>query len=178
MTNTLIPTSALTEFGDEPRIQDLVLGERLGFDRPRKIRDIIARNRVELEVYGELPQKSGIRAVSPHSGAKGASAVNGRTGSAYYLNEGQALVICALSRTEKAAQIRKLIIDVFMAWRRGKTVDVKEHYRRPPAPAVTDGRFDMKQSGPGKLVKVDALVPFDLACEYAMMFSNYRRVTF
>ncbi|WP_454016984.1 hypothetical protein [Azospirillum sp. Marseille-Q6669] len=42
-----------------------------------------------------------------------------RPGKAYYLNEGQALVICALSRTPQAALVRRQIIEVFLAYRRG-----------------------------------------------------------
>ncbi|WP_085090269.1 hypothetical protein [Azospirillum oryzae] len=37
----------------------------------------------------------------------------------YWLNEGQVLVICMLSRTPQAAQVRKEVIEVFMAYRRG-----------------------------------------------------------
>lgn len=53
------------------------------------------------------------------------SGMRGRPGKAYYLNEPQALVICALSRTAKAAQVRKALIDVFMAVRRGDVVTVR-----------------------------------------------------
>jgi hypothetical protein len=166
MTNSLIPTSALTEIDEEPRIQDTELAKRLEFKRSYDIRELINRNKSELENYGPLPVRHGQS--------------RGQAFKAFYLNEGQALVICALSRTEKAAEIRKLIIDVFMAWRRGKTVDVKEHYRRPPAPKAADDqqRFQMKQFAPGGLVTIEAVVPFDLARDYVVMFSNYRRVTF
>jgi hypothetical protein len=117
----LISVNQLTEIDNEPRILDVDLAERLAFERPRVIRELIARNRDELEAFGSLP----CRTANP-------TAQGGRPGNAYYLNEGQALVICALSRTEKAAQVRKLLIDVFMAYRQGKLVHVKEHRRRLP----------------------------------------------
>jgi hypothetical protein len=81
-------------------------------------------------------------------GTTNPTAKGGRPGKAYYLNEGQALVICALSRTPKAVEVRKLIIDVFMAWRQGKSVHVQEHYRSAPqrAPAF-ESTFDMVYSG-------------------------------
>lgn len=119
MTNALIPVSALAEYAGEPRIMDLVLAERLEMVDRHDVRRLIERNREELEMHGELfsgtvPENTGRR---------------GRPGKAYWLNEGQALVICALSRTEKAAQVRKILIDVFMAWREGKSV----HRRKLPA---------------------------------------------
>lgn len=44
----------------------------------------------------------------------------GRPAAAYYLNEEQALLVCMFSRTDKAASVRKLVIDTFMAVRRGR----------------------------------------------------------
>lgn len=70
----------------EPRIPDLLLAVRLGFERPRKIRDLIERNRAELETYGDLPSKMNF----PHGGA---NSKRGRPGRTYYLNEAQSLVI-------------------------------------------------------------------------------------
>lgn len=121
MQNIAILKNELIEIEDEPRILDVELARHLGIIRERDIRAVIANNRDELELHGSL------RVETANPGIQG-----GRPGSAYYLNEGQALVICALSRTPKAAQVRKQIIDVFMAWRRGKIVHVREHKRRMP----------------------------------------------
>jgi prophage antirepressor-like protein len=100
----------LTVTGAEPVILDSVLAERLGFDRVRKIRELIRRNMDELEVYGR---------VSPHGGAKPPKgSQGGRPEEGFYLNEPQALLICMFSRTEKAAEVRRQVIGVFMAWRR------------------------------------------------------------
>ena len=65
----------------------------------------------------------------------------GRPGTAYYLNEGQALVLCALSRTAVASQIRKALIDVFRAYRDGQLVHVKEHRRRRPGHVSSESDF-------------------------------------
>lgn len=93
---------------NEPRILDLTVAQRLGFVSPPMIRKLIERNADELATYGVLST------VEKTSGAKG-----GRPGREYWLNEGQALLVCALSRTPQAAAVRKSLIDVFMAWRTG-----------------------------------------------------------
>lgn len=121
MSNFLIANTEIATIDDEPRVRDIDLANWLGFNRAADIRELIARNRDELEAYGSFPCRT------ENPGKQG-----GRPGKAYYLNEGQALVICALSRTDKAAQVRKALIDVFMAYRQGKIVDVKAHYRRKP----------------------------------------------
>ena len=36
------------------------------------------------------------------------------------MNEPQALLLCLFSRTEKAAEVRRTVIAVFSAWRRGQ----------------------------------------------------------
>lgn len=116
MANTLTLNDLNTTINHEPRILDTLIAERLGYERPRAIRQIIVRNKIELENYGEVTEIS-----TPATRYGGAA-------TEYYLNEGQALVICALSRTPAAAQLRKAIIEVFMAWRAG-TLE--------PAPMIT-----------------------------------------
>ncbi|MCH4543121.1 hypothetical protein [Ochrobactrum sp. A-1] len=161
MTN-FIPTTSLAVIDGEPCILDVDLAERLDFGRSTSVRILIERNRDELEMYGSLHRRDA------NPGKQG-----GRPGKAYYLNEGQALVICALSRTPKAAQIRKLIIDVFMDWRQGKLVHVKEHNRRPPAPRVPEWSTFKLQLLRGGHARIEAIVPFDVALEY---FNTYRQL--
>lgn len=127
MKNEIITVDAITEIDNEPRVHDIDLAEKLDFSAPRQIRELIARNRDELEAYGGLS----CRTTNP--GKQG-----GRPSQAYYLNEGQALVICALSRTAKAAAVRKMLIEVFMAYREGKIVHVREHLRRKPSKPVDE----------------------------------------
>lgn len=113
MANLLSLSDLNTTINHEPRISDMRIAEALDFKRHRKARELIERNRDELSSYGEIAvEKQSV----PHGGA---------TFNVYYLNEGQALVICALSRTPKAAEVRKAIIEVFMAYRRGKLVKLE-----------------------------------------------------
>ncbi|MBB4287841.1 hypothetical protein [Roseospira goensis] len=98
---------------DEPRILDLRLAERLGYDRPRAIRQIITRHRPELLSYGTL---------APRCVAQRRTNGATHTVTEYRLMEPQALLICMFSRTPRAAAIRREVITVFMAWRRGKLV--------------------------------------------------------
>lgn len=102
---------------DEPRIKDIVLGERLGFGRAVKVKDIIERNISELEQYGSCPQTGETAKVGCVT----------RKIKTYYLNEAQALLLCMFSRTAQAAQVRKELIDVYMAYRRQQlpSLDVK-----------------------------------------------------
>jgi len=137
-----------TEINHEPRILDLTLAERLGYDRAAKIRELIARNRAELETYASLaPRRGQSRHADvnfPHGGenslalsgtapiAPRRGAYRGRPGTEYWLTEGQALLICALSRTPVAAQVRRALIEVFMAFRR-RQIEA-EAGPRPPVP--------------------------------------------
>lgn len=99
---------------NEPRILDTDLAAALGMSRPRDIRgNLIGPNRPELERHGIL------REMNANSGKRG------RPVTAFYLNEQQALLITLFSRTEKAEDIRELVINVFMAWRRGQ-MDLNE----------------------------------------------------
>ncbi|WP_237905007.1 hypothetical protein [Azospirillum brasilense] len=98
----------LNDQDGEPRIVHTVIADCLG-TRPQEVARLIERNRAELETYGE------VCVTATQTTDKG-----GRPGKAYYLNEGQALVICALSRTPQAALVRRQIIEVFLAYRRGK----------------------------------------------------------
>lgn len=99
-------TDLNTTINHEPRVLDLLLAERLGFERPRAIRQIIERNLPELEMHGSLATQRGKS--------------RGQEFTEYWLSEGQALAVCALSRTPQAAAIRHQLITVFMAYRRGQ----------------------------------------------------------
>ncbi|MFI3902603.1 hypothetical protein [Ochrobactrum sp. S1502_03] len=119
-TRRLISVADLnTEIDKEPRVVDVRLGEALGFARPRKIREIIERNLEEIEVYGSSAPRRG--------------AYRGQSFTEYFLNEGQALLICMFAKTVAAAAVRKALIDVFMEYRLGrveKPVKVQAHNRR------------------------------------------------
>lgn len=94
-----------------PLVKDLELARWLGFERSRKIRELINRWSAEL---GH---------VSPYRGAKPSGPEGGRPEEGYLLTEQQALFIAAKSETPRATEILKQIIAVFVAVRQG----VAEH---------------------------------------------------
>lgn len=100
---------AVTVLHDEPRVRDLDLAERLGFDRPRKIRELILRHKDEIDGFGVCPT------VGRTSGPKG-----GRPTTEYYLNEEQALLIATVSNAPAASVVRRALITTFVALRRGQ----------------------------------------------------------
>jgi hypothetical protein len=109
----------LREFDGEARVQDLRLGEVLGFDRPRDVRKIIQRNEAELVRYGLV-----CAAMAQTLSRRGRA--EGRPTKEYHLNEAQALLICMFSETHRAADAREQIIRVFLAWRHGHLVEDRQ----------------------------------------------------
>lgn len=116
----------LSDFGGEPRVFDLRLAELLGYKRPRKIREVIRRNMAELVVHEQAPYDGAQiptiidDGISPHHGAKFPVRGRGRPEEGFLLNEAQAILITMFSRTDTAAEVRRQIIAVFIAWRHGR----------------------------------------------------------
>ena len=106
-----------TVINHEPRVLDLLVAERLGFDSKYKIRELIDRNREELESYGAVSARTA------ETSERG-----GRPSTEYWLNEAQALLICTFSRTAKATAVRKALIEVYQAYRSG-TLQPAHMYR-------------------------------------------------
>lgn len=120
ITRTLSVADLNIEIDQEPRVLDVLLGERLGMAQPLNIRATVRANEAELSLHGRVFTQS-----------VKTSARGGRPGTAYYLNEPQALLICMFSNTSRAAQVRKMLIDVFMEYRRSQgMVKVQAHERR------------------------------------------------
>ena len=101
----------LHDVDGEPRIRDVDLGERLGMARPTNIRGVIEKNRAELEAYGPLHTTRAM--VEIGSGAQ-------RETTAYDLNEPQSVLVCMKSAAPRAPEVRREVIEVFMAWRCGR----------------------------------------------------------
>lgn len=93
---------------DEPRIRDVELGERLGFDRPRDVRKLVAR-------VAKSPTFGAVEVCATVARTSG-----GRPGSEFWLTEAQALKVIAKCETEKADTILDEVIAVYLAWRRGQ----------------------------------------------------------
>ena len=104
-TTRRVPALTITPIDGEARILDTVLAEHLGMANIYKIRELIRGHAEELQSFGEL---------SPQRGET--SAKGGRPSEAYYLNRQQALLICILSKTEKAKLVRAEVIRRFDAF--------------------------------------------------------------
>jgi hypothetical protein len=111
MLNLQLSDLQVVDGDEDPRVQDLRLAEILGLGRLRDVRQLIERNREDLEEYASLRCRTAVIGAG-----KGAL----HEVQEYWLTEGQALRICSLSKTKNAKRATKVIIDVFIAWRRGK----------------------------------------------------------
>lgn len=97
----------------EPRIEDEELGRRLGFDRERDIRKLIARYTESGELQGVHVRATVARTSMPNGGEREV-AVN-----VYELTEEQACFVAAKSETPAANALLKEMIHVFVLARRG-----------------------------------------------------------
>ncbi len=91
-------------------VRDTALGEKLGYDRPRKIRDLINRHVDELAEYDTAPQV----------GAQYTKRIVAQDETAaYYLNEDQALILIGHSDAPNAKAIKRLMMAVIQSFVRG-----------------------------------------------------------
>lgn len=103
MSNTSL---VLTPIDGEPRIHDLLLAERLGFERPVNIRNMIKRNIGKLQKLGTLFTVERV--------------INGGKAKEFYLNQKQSVYICMKSETEKAFDVQAEIVRVFDSYLNGE----------------------------------------------------------
>ena len=115
----MLDRNALTVIDGDARISCRRLQEVLGYSTVRHIHDLIRSHRDELEDFG---------GVFAHE-SKNPSPKGGRPITSYYLNEHQATAVCLWAETPKARAARKLMVEVFTAWRKGQLPEM-------PAPAV------------------------------------------
>ena len=113
----------LTPVGGEPRIFDLTLAERLGFEQPRDIRKLVKRNLTKLQRFGICATVAKI-----HGAA-------GRPANEFYLNQKQAVWICMKSETDLAFDVQAEIVRVFDAYLNGNLLPgYFEHHEDNGAP--------------------------------------------
>jgi hypothetical protein len=113
---------ALFEDAPEPYIPDVELGKRLGFKRPRAIRQIIKRWQaagVFRDIRCISRSESANHSSAPHRVARNVPVVQ------FFLGEADALFVITKSETDLAVQITQQIIDVFIAWRRDQIAQPK-----------------------------------------------------
>lgn len=104
---------------DERRVLDVELAKKLGFKRPRDIRDLISR----FVKSGELPAVFPRRTVRPGK-LRGKSHEMVET-TEYWLTLEEALFVTAKSETKTANDILKAIIKVFLAAREAHETETK-----------------------------------------------------
>jgi|CXWL01.1.fsa_nt_gi hypothetical protein len=88
-----------------PRVRDLDVATRGGMRRPRDIRQLIERNRKELEMYGPLE----VCGVAPQTSG-------GRPGHEYWLTADQTAAIIGFMRTPFASAFRVTLTKLFVAY--------------------------------------------------------------
>lgn len=105
---------------NEPLVVDTDLGERLGYAQPRFIRRLI-KSLSKNQEFGQITMRAATARIAK-SGAAGVGGVEEREVKEYLLTERQALLVVSSSDTPRAFQLKAMIVDVFMAWRRGQLV--------------------------------------------------------
>ena len=110
MTNAsmLIDGVKLTEVAGEPRVRDVDLAVRLGFERPRDVRKLIERNMDILADFGTC--------------ATVARVIRGNPTAEYWLNRQQAIWLCTASGTPTGRKFAVNVVKVFDAFVRGELV--------------------------------------------------------
>lgn len=103
----------VTDIDDVPRVRDIDLAIRLGYERPADVRELIAR----LVRNGDINDSGIIRIVRKNTGERGRPAVE------CWLTEEDALMVVARSETKEASRLLRAIIDVFLAFKRGFATD-------------------------------------------------------
>ena len=146
-----------------PRIQDLKVAEALGFERPRKIRELIERNRAEFEAMGSM-----FEVQQRHDGGRG------RPTTEYWLNEEQALLAATFSNARRAPEVRGMLIKVFVAWRRGELPAQPASYPVPDAFSVMAERLSRPETMLGYRGKHEAS-EIAASVTYLPIWSNGRR---
>lgn len=113
---------------DEPRVRDVDAAERLGFERPRKVRELIER------IWPENRRPHCRPAVGRQSTGNGGE--REYTVTEYWLTEAELLKLCARSKTPIAESVLDDMIRVYVAVRRylAATVPVQAHSRGKPTP--------------------------------------------
>ena len=102
------------EGDDEPRVRDVDLGERLGYANPRKIRELIKRLRDAGEIHEVHVRPAVGRTSMPRGGSRSVEVDE------FWLTEREALLVCSASDAPNAPVVRAALVDLFIAWRRGK----------------------------------------------------------
>lgn len=167
---------ALTPIENEPRIRDIDLAERLGFDRPVKIRELIKRHEKKLNEISHLPTVG--RCIKIGNGAL-------RELREYYLNQKQAIFICMKSETEKAFDVQVEIVHVFDAYLGGQARPTMPNFANPAEAARAWAleyersqalQHEIEVSRP-KIAFHDQVISSEALIDFTSLFSLLQRKT-
>lgn len=100
--------------GEEPRVRDLDLADRLGYDRPRKVRELIDRM-IGIGEISDVHVRPTVGRTSMPRGGERETTVN-----EFWLTEEQALLVSVSSQTPRAMEVRKALVKLFVAFRKGQ----------------------------------------------------------
>lgn len=145
-TNAFAPDDVVIFDGEsEPRIRDVALARRLGFDRARNIRRVIGRCRESLASVGE------VRSQMAKPSRKG-----GRPAEVFWLTEKQALFVIARSETPIAAAVTAEMVEVFHLARRGQSLE------RPQLTRLAGVKLSPARVAAAKMRFASAVLELDL----------------
>lgn len=88
-----------------PRVRDVDLAERAGMKAPRQVRELIKRNRAELEAHGALSMRRTVRRISKPNGGEELREVK-----EFWLNRLQAAALVPRMSTPKAMEFRIALV--------------------------------------------------------------------
>jgi hypothetical protein len=108
-------------------IEDMELAQRLGYSRPRTIKDLIKR----MIEGGDLTPDDYRRTVR--------RLTNGEA-EAFYLTETAAVLVATRSDTEKAKQITRQVIEVFIEYRKGRMPAIQSEAPKSLAAPIIESK--------------------------------------
>lgn len=156
----MIDRNALTVIEGDARISCRHLQEVLGFNRVNDLHRLIRTHEDELRDFGEVFCFE----------AKNPSAKGGRPIKTFLLNEHQATALCLWAETPKARAARKLIIEVFTAWRKGQLPEMPAPKVDPFAQMAGRARHVADH-----LMAIDSMNEFALRLTHLPVWKNGRR---
>ena len=107
----------VSEMNGEPTVRDTDLADKLGYERPRAIRQLI-KNMINNGSFG---------VATPHGDLERTSKFSPKESEVFYLNQKQALKVISKSETKIADAIMDEVIDVFLAYRKGQLQPVLDY---------------------------------------------------
>jgi hypothetical protein len=129
----------LHNIAGEPRIRDVELGQKLGYSRPSKIREIIKSYSKILNGISRLPTVGN----RPEGG--------GREVHEFFLNQKQAIFICMKSETATAVDVQIDITRVYDAHLRGGRPELPDFTNPPEAARAWADQFDGRVNAESKV---------------------------